>query len=464
MTKTTITPLERETGIRNYLRFVLFNGIGFNFIGETSVILLALHFNASNLHIGFLNSCFNMTGVIALIAPIMLAGLRVIDVFYYVWIIRGFICILYIATLLMSAPSAIMVIIIVFTLFNIMRTVGAAMIDTVHRSLVPAEEMGAFVSRFTTQWLISAVIAQSASFIILSIPPLKGLYGLLLLQLIGTSLNTLGTRHIRKIPVEERVAPAKSFNMVRAFLTGIREVQTRTVLVLFACNLSLGIMLGFTIPLLKKTAHFATNTVFLYTIVMTLTSILSSNLLRSFTDRIGKKPVLILTSIAAFLAVLLWAFIPASSPAPLFFLLGSATAFILTMYNQTVSVLILRVIPSKEKTNFSFLIRFLSAIIALIAGFVSGIIADAGTHIAAGGFLHPFSLIFFVSAALFIASAVIGIRLSEPGSLSVFESAKILLTTVEMRYLFDFNVLKNKDKKPPRKDRSWTSKTPSVKE
>ena len=99
---------QKNDGAQKLLRFIFLNGIGFNFIGETSVVLLAMQFSASNVQIGYLNSCFHISGIIAVIAPLLLARAGVMTVFYRAWTIRGFICILYVLTLFFSKLVAIM--------------------------------------------------------------------------------------------------------------------------------------------------------------------------------------------------------------------------------------------------------------------------------------------------------------------------------------------------------------------
>lgn len=416
------------------LRFVFLNGIGFNFIGETSVVLLAMQFSASNVQIGYLNSCFHISGIIAVIAPLLLARARVMTVFYRAWTIRGFICILYVLTLFFSGQSAVMIILVVFTIFNIFRTVGVAMLDAVNRSIVPPNALGAYVARTSTQWLYSAMIAQTACFLILSYKPLAGVAGLVLIQCIGTVFNTLGTSSIRDLPVADRIPSASGMNIFNTALRVFRNRDMRIIFSVYAVNLSLFIMLGFTIPFLRKVVGLGSNVIFLYTILLTLSALLASRIIRPFTDRIGKKPILLITSAAGMLIALSWAFMPPHARMPELFALGAVTIFFSAINGQTINALMLRVMPEDNKANYSFMVRFLSAVIALAAGFAAGLIADAGTHAV---IVHPYSITFIASAALYLTLFFISTRIREPKSLSVLASARYIIDNFNPDIIFD---------------------------
>ena len=43
---------ERQKGLRRVYNFQALNGFGFNFMGETPVYLMAIHFGATNIEIG----------------------------------------------------------------------------------------------------------------------------------------------------------------------------------------------------------------------------------------------------------------------------------------------------------------------------------------------------------------------------------------------------------------------------
>ncbi|MEK6797148.1 MAG: hypothetical protein AABZ39_20405 [Spirochaetota bacterium] len=417
---------QRAIGAQKLLRFVFLNGIGFNFIGETSVVLLAMQFNASNIQIGYLNSCFHITGIIAILAPSILARARVISVFYHAWTIRGFICILYVLTLFFSGQSAVMIILVVFTVFNIFRTVGVAMLDAVNRSLVPPNALGAYVARTNTQWLYSAMIAQTACFLLLSYKPLAGVAGLVLIQCIGTVFNTLGTRSVRDLPVRDRIPAAAGMNIFSTAIRVLKDKEMRILFIIYSLNLTLFIMLAFTIPFLRKVVGLGSNIIFLYTIFMTLAALLASRIIRPFTDRIGKKPILLITSGTGIFIALGWAFIPATARIPELFALGAVTIFFSTMNGQTINALMLRAMPSTDKANYSFMVRFLSAIIALGAGFAAGLIADAGAH--SHMLVHPFMLTFITAAFIYILLFAISTRITEHKSLSIMDSARFIIT------------------------------------
>ena len=47
---------ERQKGQKRVYNFQALNGLGFNFMGETPVYLMAIHFGATNIELGYISS------------------------------------------------------------------------------------------------------------------------------------------------------------------------------------------------------------------------------------------------------------------------------------------------------------------------------------------------------------------------------------------------------------------------
>ncbi|MCX7012369.1 MAG: hypothetical protein NTW86_07375 [Candidatus Sumerlaeota bacterium] len=442
-----LTQEERAESVSNYRKYAFLNFIGYNFITENSIILLALSYGASNMQLGYLSSCAHIAGIAALFAPIVLANRRIIRVAFYAWFTRAFVCLFYLLTIFFHGQSAVAIILVVFTAFNVLRTVVMAMADTINRILARPEETGSFIARMSAIYTAGGVISNVISFIVLSFKPLNGSPGLLVLVVVGVVFNTLGTNYVRRMKIRERIPPARGFDILATFARACREQNTPTVFVLFALNLALNIFLGFTLAFLRRVVHCETNIVFLYIIMTSIIGALASYGMTSFIDHTGNKPVLILTALAVCALTARWGLLPASLPRACIFLLGAATAFFLTIHNQAMGALVLQIIPDRDKTNFSFLIRFLSSTVALAAGFLSGMVANLGRIVVAG--LHPFSFVFFAAALITLICAAVGLLLRESRSLSVLAGARFLLSSSYLREWFDLSAIINPANRGP---------------
>jgi hypothetical protein len=114
----------------------------------------------------------------------------------------------------------------------------------------------------------------------------------------------------------------------------------------------------------------------------------------------------------------------------------------------------LRSIPEKDKVGYMSMINFFSALISLGVGLSGGMLADLGEHISVPGSglpgLNPFGLTFCLAAILAIQNAILCIFLKDPGSLSVKETAQILLSTRNLKTFLNLYQLNMTDDRAKR--------------
>ena len=82
---------ERRKGQKRVYNFQGLNGLGFNFMGQTPVYLMAIHFGATNIELGYISSVLFLTGFILVGLPRLLEGKNMVKVQSTAWFIRGFI-------------------------------------------------------------------------------------------------------------------------------------------------------------------------------------------------------------------------------------------------------------------------------------------------------------------------------------------------------------------------------------
>ena len=76
---------ERRIGGRFFLRFTALNGLSITFLGESTVILLAMSFGAGNLELGIISAMMHMSGIILLIVPLLFQGRNVVTIGFWSW-------------------------------------------------------------------------------------------------------------------------------------------------------------------------------------------------------------------------------------------------------------------------------------------------------------------------------------------------------------------------------------------
>ena len=427
---------ERQTGIRHYLRWATLNGLGFSFLGDTTVYLMAIHFGASNTQLGYLSAMAYMSGLVLLIVPRILAGVSLVTIHFYAWIVRGVVCLLYGLLFFLTGQAAVGLILLIHTLFCLARTFGVAVSSPIQQMLSTASTTGEIVVRTSNRFQTTRFLSQFFSFLILSVKELSGIIGYLILMGIGVIVNTLSAFSLKHIPCREVVEYRRGQNVFVIFSKSMKNRERALTLFVKWHTLSVAIIFTFMVPFLRKFVHLPSNVIFLYTLTGTLATVSASYLLRPFTDRIGSRPVLILTSFSMVFISIIWGMMPVTLHWSTFFILGFFTTFLQGLLLLLSSRLEVKSIPPKDKIGYVSMMNFFSAIISFIVGLSGGILADLGeAHVFPG--LNPYGLTFFFGAILAMQNGLLSLFLEDAGSLSVKETANILFSTRNLRAFLD---------------------------
>lgn len=423
---------ERELGRRHFLRWSGLNGLGFSFLGDTVVTLMAMHFGATNLQLGYLSSVIHFSGMALLVFPWLLSGANLVHVLYYSWLFRGLVCILYGVLFWLSGQAAILTILIIYTAFCIARIFGTVVSSPMHRMLSSASTLGELVVMMSNWFQVSRLISLFISTVILSVPGLGGLIGYQVLIAVGVLSNTASALELKQIPCRETIEYRRGDNVFRTLFDALKDREQALTLFLKWHTLSLMIALSFTLPFLRKFVHLAPNMIFIYTILGTIATIATGYALRPFTDRIGSRPVLIITSFLLALVSLIWCVLPATLHWSLFFAVGFITTSLQTAITLLASRLEVRAIPEENKIGYVSMTNFFSALISLGSGLFVGFLADLGEQIAFPG-VNVFGLAYFCAVVLSVQIAILSFFLKDAGSLSVWDVAQLLFSTRDLK-------------------------------
>ncbi len=431
---------EREYGLRAYLRHLEFNGIGINFLNVPIISLLAVTFGATNVELGYISSVFQFAGILLVILPRLLANSRMVDVFYYAWLLRGFVCLLYAAVLILDGQPAVILIMAVFTVFALLRIVAVPMTQPLQKSIMRPAEMGQTVVRLNLRVSISQLIAQFTSFLLLSLPILSGAAGLVLLTYLGIGANTMAARQIRKIPSRERVEYHRGKTIFTILVQSMKNRERALTLFARWLGLATMILFQFGVPFLRRSVGMPANMVFLYTVFGAAAAIVAGLFLKPFADSIGSKPLLIITYGFLTLCALAWAFADPAADWVFYFILGFATFFFLRLWLMLTSRLVIKSIPEDSKINYTAMMNFVAAISAIAVGLVGGWLADIGGSLSLP-LLNGFGLTYLLAALIAASGMLLCFGLKDPGSLSLRETAAVFLSTKNLRALLDVHQL-----------------------
>ncbi len=417
---------ERRTGGRFYLRFTAMNGLSITFLGESTVMLLAMHFGARNIELGFISGMMHISGIILLIIPHLFRNKNIVTVGFWAWMIRGLTCVPYIALFYIEGQNAVILIMILYALFCVSRTTGIAMVTTVLKRLLSNRTLGEGIFRADSSFQSTQIISRLVSYGILSLKFLANLNGLLILQGLGLISNTLSALSFRKIPNRTRVEYKKGKNLFVILAESIRNPQHRYILFLRWIALGQLILFSMSIPLLRRSAGFSSASIFLFTISLSLAALLSSLSLRPIVKRAGSRPILIFVTIPAAILFFCWAILPASLSSELFIIFGFSTMFFINSSHLAVNQMLMSITPDDSAVGFNSMETFVTALLAIILAFSAGYLADLSQTVSAILPINDFGLVFVPACIGSITQSLLALKISEPGSMSLKVAARII--------------------------------------
>jgi len=435
-----LTDEEKVVGGKYLTQFQAFNGMGFSFLGDTPVYLLAIMYGATNVQLGYISSALFLSGIVLPLLPKLLAGKNIIKVQSMAWMLRGFVCLGYLLLYFLQGQPAVYLILLVYTVFSIVRTVGVVMFKPVIRMITTNNNQGEVVGKINVGFQLSAILSKTVSFLVTAVERFSGAAGLVGLQMLGVFVNTLAALRIRKVPCRETIEYQKGRGMLIQLRDAFRSKKIRRVLILQWLFTSIAVMAGLTIPFLRNRTGLSTSGIFLYSMGLTLASIISAMFIRTFADKVGSKPLMVFGSLAVTVLILGWAVAPETLPIAIYYILGFFLIFMININNMLISRLIIKRMPEKEAVGFSSMVQFIIAIISLVLGIVGGRLIDFGP-LDAGGFLNRYSWTFCFAAGLSLTSFIITLRVKDSESLSGKDAASILLSIYGLRAYLNINRL-----------------------
>jgi predicted MFS family arabinose efflux permease len=439
-----LTQNEREKGARLLLLHALFNGLGYGFLAETIIYLLALQFNPTNTQLGFISSAIHIAGLVLLFIPRLTNGMNLRKLFFSAWMFRGAVSTFYVLLIFTRGQTAVVLILGIYSLFCISRIVGASMAEPVQQMVASTETRGRFIAQMFISNQSARLVSQLISYIMTSIAIMSELNSLLVLIGLGVITNTISALFLREIPYREKSRYQKGSNLYRVLLRTVKNREQRLVIFIRCFSLSAAVLIGFTTPFLRVVAGYAQNMVFLYSLVGTVGMIVSGLFLRPIVDNVGSKPLLMASFTGQAAIFIIWASLK-DAPLGLFLGLGFFTTFLQASVFQLVARLVYNVIPEEDKISFMSLLNFITAVFSFLAGIAGGLLIDLAAVISLP-FGSDYSLTFTAGSIYCAIAFLLVVALRDQGSLGMRQAANIIFSPRNFKTFLDiytFNLTAN---------------------
>lgn len=412
----------------------IFNGVGFSLLGDTIVYILAVHFGAGNIALGYISSAIYIAGLILPVAPLIIRGHNMIKVQTVMWVLRGVFCFTYLALFFLQGNLAVMVLLATYTIFCIFRMLGIILNDFTQKSVSSVTNRGRVVANLNVAYQGSSIFVKFLSSIITSVQRFSGLAGLIGLQMFGVFAFIGAAGCIRKIPCRAKVEYQKGRTISVIFKEAMADIDIRMRLLLRWIFLTLTVVLSMSVPFMSTELFLGSSLVILYSVVVGLAVVLAGIVSRRFADRLGSRPLIIWSCWLLLVSLACWIFAPPQLGAIAFFIFGFFANFSLWLINILDIRLIASVIPDNEAVSFTSMVNFVIAVFALVAGVISGVLVDLGDSIdgmftvGAFQFGNDYSFMFIFAFVLASFGLAVAFRFRERGSYSTNEAAHVVFS------------------------------------
>lgn len=410
---------EREKGQHHFALYEVWNGVSIGLLGDTLVYILAVYFSANAFELGYISSALYITALIVpFIAP-LLVGKNINRIMTVSWYLRGFLCIGHLLLLFTTGKLAVIVLLIVYSLYAALRAVGMTMYDAISKSITTIRNRGSFYAKANICYNFSTLVTKLFAVFVMQFSPLSSLYTIIVLQMIGIVGNTIASYEVSKVPCRITFDYSKdnSFKEGLKIVIGDKEIATR-VFIRFL-QVTVIVMMGMNVPFMSTALHLSDSGVVLFTVEAMLAYVLAGVVVQALSDKMGSKPLIISSSVLFIFASLCWAFFPVSLGVLPFFIAGFFTSFSMQLVYLLSTKMTADVIPEKGAGSFTVIVNVGMAVFSLAGALLSGLFVNLGENSSIGKIpyvINDYSICFFSCTILSFGVLLLSICMKEKGA------------------------------------------------
>lgn len=412
----------------------LYNGVAYSLLGDTIVYLLAIYFGAGNIALGYISSASYIAGIVLPFVPQMFHGRNQIKVQSLVWVLRGVVCLGYLGLYVISGDLAVLLLLLVYTLFNIFRMIGIALNDSTLKNISSVSNRGKVVANVNAAYQSSSIVIRCLTALVLGIQRFGGLAGLIGLQMFGVFANFFASREMSLIPSRSTIVYKKGRTVMVLFKEAMTDQMFRRRLILRWLSTAVAVIFGLTTPFLRLELGLSNSVVVVYSVVLGVSVMAASYVSKQFSDRLGSRPLVFFSTLFSLFFFMAWVLVTRTVNPIWFFVLGFLTNFFVALISLLTFRLVAQVMPDDETVPFNSMVNFVIAIIAFLVGIFSGFLADKG-DIARNLFVldgkvagNGYTLVFLFAIALTMIETLVASRLQEVGAYSSQEAAQVIFS------------------------------------
>lgn len=424
---------EKRYGQKKVFWSEIFNGFSSIYLGDTIVFLLATYFGASNLILGFISSGIFVAGFATPFLVKLFIGKNQEKTHALCWQLRGLFSLGYIGLLFTKGNVAIAILVLTYSLFCLTRTLGVVFNDLTLKNVSSIQNRGEVLSHVNIAYQGSSLVSKVISSIVTAIERIPSLFGMVGLQMVGVITNIFSSLEYSKIPCR-RVIDLEPIALRKMMKENLSKPEIAKPIYIKSISMCLFIINGMIIPFMSNALQLKNEYVLIYSVVAGLGLMTASFLMQTFSDRIGAKPLISISSILLMVVYGIWAILPPSMTFIIFFVLGFFSNLLVNSISILCSKLVTPIIPEDNAIGFNCFINFVIAIFALLLGILSGYAVDLGLFIHQRILIgNSYSLCFIMGFFLIVTMYILVGAVKEKGSFSASDAVHALFSMHGLR-------------------------------
>ncbi len=410
------------------------NALGFGLLTGQTIYLLALVFDARDMHMGILYAAPFLAAIAAVLVPFWLNGRETTSMWSLFWRLRTFVCIGYFGLLWLDpTPVRMWLFVSLYVVFLVLRAFGMAGYFTVIRALAPPGETSQLMARSLGASQAGVLVATMFSFWVTRSNWLGSEESNLFLLIgVGTFFNGFTSWLIGRLPRTGYLTDGSRASLWQATLDTWHQRTLREVAIVVGLHAVVAVFGGYLISYMRNVALFGVDHIFFYTVLGVLASIAISHVLKMMGRWVRPRILLCATNAVLALLVLLWALLDLM-PRLAYSVGGLATLYSLTILCLTASHIVsmqLRTgrLPLQRSVEHSIVFDLMQMVGALLA--LGG--AAVLSHMAAWQWfgLHAYSVHFMVWSLVCLGVCLFALRMISDSGRTLGEFSALMPSSI----------------------------------
>ncbi|GHV55948.1 MFS transporter [Spirochaetia bacterium] len=424
-----------------YNIFNVFNALSWNFLVGSIVTLFAMRLNASSTYIGLLSAVVYVAFFFLPLGKILARRFSIVGVFAVAWTVRAVCMIAAVFAPFAAAAGhrdlALGLLLLGVGLFHVSRGIGMIGNNPVLSSLSAGPDRGSYMTQIQIINSATGMFAGFAIAILLGREPPLFLYSIVFA--IGIGCGILSGTMLKKIPeppAEENGKKIKFFTMFKEAMA--QPSLKQFIVILFLVALISGVSRAFIIVYSREVFLQSDGMVSLYSVFGGLGNLMIGLLIKFLVDRIGAKPIFILTIFTGLASMIPIMFFPSSAieniSTGILFL--SFIFFVMNLgflgAEGIAQTYFLGLVPMDLMLDMGILYFFIFGVAGAGGSFAAGLLLDIMFGIGLSKFI-AFKILYIILIGLTIFVLVLQRKLTPLGALPFRGALEVMFSFRDLR-------------------------------